>query len=266
MLERTVQPSQVELNEWASHPLSTEATVVLGAESIGSAATPNRDHRWRIVLTILVSVALLKILAMILWEYRNYFPPNYESAFLTGRRGRLVGVYGAAFYLHLLSGPVTLLLGGWLLFSGPRSRHKTLHQISGRIQAMLVLFVLVPSGLIMASQALAGPIAGIGFASLALATGGTMTLSVIEARHKRRSSHRLWATRCFILLASPLLLRMVTGATIVLDSESAFTYRLNAWLSWLIPLGVYEIWLAVRRFSPTSIQSQTDLSTGCTKR
>ncbi len=99
--------------------LSTEISDVSGVQASVSVATPNRKHRWRTVLATLVSVVMLKVLVMILWEYRNYFPPNYESAFLTGRRGSLVGVYGAAFYLHLLSGPVALLLGGWLLFSGP---------------------------------------------------------------------------------------------------------------------------------------------------
>lgn len=44
------------------------------------------------------------------------------------------------------------------------------------------------------------------------------------------------AERCFLLLISPLILRLIAGAVIVMDVESELTYRLNAWLSWLVPL------------------------------
>jgi hypothetical protein len=66
------------------------------------------------------------------------------------------------------------------------------------------------------------------------------------ARTKDFRLHRRWATRCFLLLASPLLLRLIAGAAIVTHMESDWFYRLNAWLSWLIPLTIYETWWRCR--------------------
>jgi hypothetical protein len=44
-----------------------------------------------------------------------------------------------------------------------------------------------------------------------------------------------------------MLLRMMTGATIVFDVEGEWTYRFAAWGSWLIPLTVFEVRRLLRR-------------------
>ncbi len=107
---------------------------------------------------------------------------------------------------------------------------------------LLVLAVVVPSGLVMATQAHAGPIAAYGFASLSIATAACAMMALYFARNRNFRSHPSWAIRCFLLLASPLLLRLISGAAIVTQMESEWFYRLNAWVSWLIPLVIYEIW------------------------
>ena len=54
--------------------------------------------------------------------------------------------------------------------------------------------------------------------------------------------HQRWASRCFLFLCSPLLLRLISGAAIVMQLESDAFYRFNAWGSWLIPLAILETW------------------------
>lgn len=108
---------------------------------------------------------------------------------------------------------------------------------------MAILFVaLVPSGLVMASQAQAGPIAAYGFTLLSLATAGCAAAAVYRITIGQIDAHRRWAARCFVLLCSPLLLRLMSGAVIVMQRESDWFYRANAWISWLLPLAIYEIW------------------------
>jgi hypothetical protein len=193
--------------------------------------------RWALV------VLFAKVLVAIVWEYRWYFPANFDaSAFLSGRRYTFVGLYRAAFYAHILCGPVAVVLGVFLMLSGGRARYRRIHRVVGRLQMLLVLAVLVPSGLAMAREAYSGPIAGLAFAALSVATGFSAAAAWRLVRARKFRSHRVWATRCFILLASPLLLRVIAGAVIVLDLESDLSYRLNAWLSWLLPLAVYEVW------------------------
>lgn len=190
-----------------------------------------------------IAILLVKVFFSILWEYSRYFPADFESNFLSGRRYTFTGIYPTAFYLHILSSPISLALAVFLMLSGARSRHRLRHRWAGRIQFFLVLLLVAPSGMVMAYYAYGGPIAGWGFASLNLTLVISLVIAVSRARAGRFAAHRQWATRCFLLLASPLLLRLITGGTIVMGIDSAETYRLNAWGSWLAPLLCYQVYL-----------------------
>lgn len=211
----------------------------------------DRLRRLKHIAAIAFGILLVKVLLEVLSEYRWYFPANFDAAFLTGRRESFVGVYRAAFYTHILSGPVAVVLGALLMLSGWLARSPFLHRRMGQIQIVLIFAAVVPSGLVMSSQALAGPIAGAGFAALSLATAGTAAVTLWSAIAGRFALHQKWAGRCFVLLCSPLLLRLVAGAAIVLESESEWMYRLNAWLSWIVPLALYELgWRYSRASAP----------------
>jgi uncharacterized membrane protein len=202
-----------------------------------------RLNRLRTIATCVVAVLFVKVLLAILYEYRWYFPADFDSSsFLVGRRETFFGVYRTAFYAHIISGPVAVVVGCLLMLSGGRSRFSRLHRLAGRTQMLIVLAVVVPSGFVMALQATAGPIATYGFASLSIATAVSAAAAVYFALTRKFQSHRIWASRCFVLLCSPLLLRLMSGLLIVLQLESDWFYRLNAWLSWLIPLTIYEAW------------------------
>lgn len=194
-----------------------------------------------------VVVLLAKVFFSIVTEYRRYFPADFESNFLSGRRYTFSGIYRDAFYVHILSSPLALMIATYLLVSGGRPGQRRWHRIAGRIQLFLVLSVVVPSGMVMAMDAYAGAVSGAGFAVLNVLVSVTLVVAVIRARARKFPSHRQWATRCFLLLASPLLLRLIAGFNIVAGLESANSYRLNSWISWLIPLLGYEIFLAIRK-------------------
>lgn len=182
-----------------------------------------------------------KVLLSILWQYQWYFPLDFEqSLFLIGRRESFVGVYPAAFYVHLLSGPPAVLLGLFLVVTGRNGTLRAWHRAAGRILALDVLLFLVPSGLWMARHAYAGPIAGAGFATLSLLTGIYMTVAVYLAMTRKFQAHQHAATSCFLLLVSPLILRLASGFAIVAGIESELYYQFNAWLSWLVPFLIYE--------------------------
>jgi uncharacterized membrane protein len=199
-----------------------------------------RKLRW--IALLAVALLFAKVLLGILLEYRWYFPADFDSsAFLSGRRHSFFGVYRAAFYAHLISGPLAVVVGVFLMLSGGRPRFRQFHRPAGRLQMLLVLAVVAPSGLVMAREATAGPIAAYGFASLSGATAACAAMALYCARARKFQSHRRWATRCFVLLASPLLLRLVSGVVIVLQLESDWAYRLNAWLSWLVPMAILEV-------------------------
>lgn len=201
----------------------------------------------RIAVWVLFAL-FLKTLLAIVYEYRHYFPPDFDAAFLSGRRASFTGLYRVAFYGHILSGPIVLVLGGFLIWSGSRRRLRTVHRYAARIHMLLLFAALVPSGLVMSTQAQAGPIAGWGFAGLTLATAMTAAATVSFAASGSLQAHQRWAKRCFILLVSPLVLRLASGLAIVTQQESEGFYQANAWLSWLVPLAGFELWHYLGRF------------------
>lgn len=194
----------------------------------------------RIAFWLLI-ILFFKIVASILLEYRNYFPANFDSNFLFGREAIFHGSYRFAFYAHIISGPICLLIAAFLMFSGKQKSLSHWHRPLGKTLAVTVLLVMLPSGFVMATRALSGPIAGVSFFLLTFATAGCVVASSWYASQRQFAIHRLWATRSFILLCSPLLLRLMTGTTIFFDFQNEWTYRFAAWGSWMIPLAVFEL-------------------------
>lgn len=208
-----------------------------------------RLNRLRTIASFVAAVLLAKVFLSILYQYRWYFPADFSSEFLSGRRDSFHGAYRIAFYAHIISAPWALMVGLFLIVSGRRWRRHSIHRWAGRVQAVVVLVVVVPSGLVMACQAFAGAIAGAGLAALSIGTAVCVIMAIHSVRKRQFQLHQRWATRCFILLCSPLLLRLLSGVVIVMQFEPNLCYRLNAWFSWLIPLVSYEVW---RRYSANS--------------
>jgi len=217
--------------------------------------------RLRILVWISLGILFLKVLGSILYQYQWYFPADFDQAlFLLDRKKTFIGAYKFSFYVHVIVSPIAVVLGLALVVSGVRGRFRQAHRWCGRILVFLAVALVAPSGYIMSQQAFSGPIAGWGFASLAIATAVSALAALYFARTRHFGSHQQWAMRCFILLCSPFLLRLMTGAAFVTDVESVLTYRLSAWLSWMMPLAIYQAWLWNRKCN-NSGEPQQELST-----
>ena len=193
------------------------------------------------LLAFLAGVVLLKVVVSVVSNYHNYMPPNFASDFLQGRQSYFFGTYRWAFYAHILSGPVSLILGLFLTGERSRARFPKWHRYLGRIQVLCVLLLVAPSGLWMARYAAAGPVAGVGLATLAIATATCASLGAMAAMRRRFADHRRWMWRCFLLLCSAVVLRLIGGfASVVGVSAPWFDPAANS-ASWLVPLAVFEI-------------------------
>ena len=87
----------------------------------------------------------------------------------------------------------------------------------------------------------AGPVAGVGLAGLAVAAATTATLAAWAAARRRSSEHRRWMWRCYLLLCSAVVLRVLGGLGTVLGPVGPWYDPLATWLCWLAPLAVFEI-------------------------
>src|SRR3954462_2424076 len=107
------------------------------------------------LLIVLAGVLVLKVTTSVVSGYDDYFPPNFSSDFLRGRERYFFGAYQWAFYTHILSGPISLVLGLILIAERSRATFPRWHRYLGRVQAACVLLLVTPSGLWMAFHAAA---------------------------------------------------------------------------------------------------------------
>lgn len=199
------------------------------------------------VLTVLAVLLICKVTLSVVIGYRHYLPPNFDSDFLQGRQAYFWGAYSWAFYMHLVAGPVSLVLGTLLVSDRFRRIAPAWHRRLGRVQAACVLLLLVPSGLWMAWYAESGAVAAAGLGSLAIATAACMLLGVKAAVERRFAEHERWMGRTYMLLLSAVVIRLIGGAASVAGLDALWLYPLSTWASWLVPLVVFE---SVRLLDP----------------
>jgi uncharacterized membrane protein len=193
------------------------------------------------ILKVLVCALICRVIGGVLLSYRDYMPPNFEADFLQGRELYFFDSYRWAFYTHITSGPCSLILGTILVSKQFRLRFTKWHRYLGRIHVACVLLFVTPSGLWMAYYAMSGAIAGTGFAALAVATAMCVAIGWRSAEKRRFAEHQRWMLRCYLLLCSAVVLRVIGGLTIVTGIESEWAYPLAAWISWLLPLSAYDV-------------------------
>jgi hypothetical protein len=136
---------------------------------------------------------------------------------------------------------VTLLLGTILISERFRLTFPIWHRRLGRIEVICVLFLVAPSGLWMSRYAETGQIAAAGFAVLAMVTGFCAAIGWRSALKRQFVEHRRWMWRCFLLLCSAVVLRLMAGLATVANVESEWVYPMSAWASWILPLVAFEL-------------------------
>jgi uncharacterized membrane protein len=194
------------------------------------------------VLRWLAVVLILRVLTVIVANYPDYFPPNFDSLFLQGREGSFSGAYRAAFYVHIFSAPLVLVNGLILLSDYVRRRHPRWHRWLGRVQVVDLLFFVLPSSVVMSWQAFGGWPAGLSFLLLSAATATCAIVGVVYAIRRRYDRHRRWMVRSYVLICSAVALRLISGAAGLVGVPSPEqAYIVAAWCSWLFPLAAYEI-------------------------
>jgi hypothetical protein len=194
------------------------------------------------------AIALIgNVLLVTLLNYRDYLPPNFQADFLLGRERYFWQGYHWAFFAHIFAGPLSLALGPLLVSGRFRAWAPAWHRRLGKLQLLNVIVLVVPSGLVMALWAAGGWPAGVGLGALGLSTLGCAWWGWRAAVGRRFAQHRRWMWRLFALLGSAVVLRALGGLTEVLQLESALFPVVNAWIGWLLPLGICEIVLRRNR-------------------
>jgi uncharacterized membrane protein len=187
------------------------------------------------------ALLVVKVTIGILFNYLDYWPPNFNSDFLLGREKHFFTGYRWAFYVHIVSSPALLISGLFLLNQSIRRRYTWVHRLVGRLHVGGILVLLTPSSLWMACYAATGIIAGVGFAVLSIVTAVSACMGWQQAMQGRIAAHQRWMLQTFVLLCSAIVLRLINGLARVLGFEAWWLYPASAWASWVVPLAILYV-------------------------
>ncbi|WP_120498279.1 DUF2306 domain-containing protein [Kiloniella sp. EL199] len=148
----------------------------------------------------------------------------------------------AAFLAHVTSSLIALLVGPWQFVTGIRTRFPKLHRWSGRIYIISVLIGGI-GGFFIAWSSEYGPIAIAGFALLSVVWLYVTCKGYLYATNRQFQAHSRWMLRSFALTAAAITLRLGLPVAPALGYDFDTGYIALSWASWLVNLGIAEIYL-----------------------
>jgi uncharacterized membrane protein len=214
------------------------------SETTRSAAR-GASSRWT-PSAIATTVGLLVVLAIGIGFLIHYaapyfrFDPNQFGHFWP-QRVRLI--------LHLCGGIPALVFGPWQLWTGLRQKALRVHRWTGRIYLAGVVAGSAGAFLMGGS---AEP-RGFGVALMVLGAAWLASTAVAYAAILRRNVklHKEWMVRSYLITFAFVIFRVMNdglpGVTAQLGSSPLDALANITWLSWVVPLGVYELLLQGRR-------------------
>ena len=143
--------------------------------------------------------------------------------------------------VHMALGGTALLVGPLQLLPALR-RRRAVHRWLGRIYLVGCLVGGI-AGLTMAFGTTAGPMAAMGFGSLAVVWLTTYVQGWRMARAKRFDVHRAWMLRSFALTFGAVMLRVYLPLSQIMGIAFADAYTMIAWLAWVPNLMIVELYL-----------------------
>ena len=150
--------------------------------------------------------------------------------------------------LHVAGGATALLVGPLQFVRRIRARWPHFHRATGRIY-VAACAIGAPAGFILALGTTAGPVAGAGFAVVAVLWALFTWLGYRAAVERRFGDHREWMLRSYACTAAAITLRLMLPASALLGLDFVPAYRVIAWLAWTTNLAVFEYYIRRNRVS-----------------
>jgi len=210
----------------------------------GSTPAKSSSRAITIVLLVIVSV----VAARFIWHYAApYFLHFNKEQF------DVYGYWAHRFRLitHIGGGMVALTCGTLQLWTGLRQRAMNFHRWIGRVY--LVGAAIGITGAFLMAVYTTPRSFGVGLMALALAWIMTTGIAWVAILRGRVAMHKEWMLRSYIVAFAFVTFRIFTdllpGVTKHLGSNLDDASTSVSWLSWLLPLAIYEVILQVRKLS-----------------
>ena len=174
------------------------------------------------------------------YSYR-YVPPM-EQVFGAGASSVLGNLFARPWLAVHAGMAATALMLGPIQFLPAWRRIKGAHMWLGRSYVICSILAGL-AGLRLAFGTTAGPVAGLGFGTLAVIWLYVTIQAWRLARARRFDEHRRWMIRSFALTFAAVTLRLQTPVSQILGYDFMESYRIIAWSAWVPNLILAEMYL-----------------------
>lgn len=145
-------------------------------------------------------------------------------------------------FVHVAGAATALLVGPWQFLPWLRRRHRPVHRVLGRVYVLSCL-AGAAGGFVLAFGSTAGPIATVGFATLAVCWTWANVQGWRTAVAGRFDDHRAWMIRSFAMTFGAVMLRMQLPIFPMLGLDFVDGYRLTSYTAWIPNLILAELYL-----------------------
>ena len=143
--------------------------------------------------------------------------------------------------LHAALAGTALIAGPFQFLKSVRARRR-LHRTLGKIYVVCCI-VSGSAGFVMSFGSTAGPIAGLGFGTLAVIWIYCTVQALRMAQLRQFDAHRRWMIRSFALTFAAVTLRLYLPFPMMMGFSFVEGYRVIAWLAWVPNLLLAEAFL-----------------------
>jgi len=197
---------------------------------------------------------LLAILATLIGLYPLFYFFQSNFGILGNKNSALLAsaVWSSAFYMHIATGGLALLLG-WVQFNQRiRTAAPALHRNLGKLYLLLALFSSV-SAAYLAIHAEGGVIAATGFFCLAIVWFASTFMGYTSIVKGRVSRHQKFMIFSYAACFAAVTLRLWLPLLVVIFGDFIKAYVLVAWLCWLPNMFVAYLLTRNRNQSETGL-------------
>lgn len=173
----------------------------------------------------------------------QYIPFRSDAAFLRIKMDEVKLPYYIPFFKAHVFTSFLLLIAGFTQFSKwIRTRYRNIHRYVGWSYIVILLVFSAPSGLVLGYHANGGCTSQLAFILLGVLWIYTTAQALRYALKKDWTRHRNFMIRSYALTLSAISLRLFKYIIVFIWHPLPMdTYRLVAWLGWVVNLAIAEI-------------------------
>lgn len=194
----------------------------------------------RIVLLLGSAVLMLAAARFWLHDAAPYFVDYSEAAY------RRYWPTRQSLLFHIAGGTIALFAGPFQLWSGFRARFRRAHRWTGYAYVSAIA-VSASSSFYLAFYTT--PDFGLALFILAIVWWVSITMALIAVRNRRIDAHREWMIRSYIATFSFVSYRALVSLS-MFKGLGAGRHATVLWLSWVIPMALFELYLQWDRVRP----------------